>query len=90
MIVLNTKSGNLKITNTLLTLILSSSLTLTGCINQKEKKEIEVKKVSYTVEQLEKMSGERKYSIKNQSNNSKLVVHIYDNQSNYNKNSCNR
>lgn len=80
MIILNTNKGRIKINPKLLTLTLSltTSLTLTGCSEEKTKKELEVKKWSYTEEQVNELSSNKKYKIETQADESKVVVRVYD------------
>jgi len=90
MITLITNKGNIKIRKNLLTLVLSlsTSLTLTGCSKEKLTKELEIKKNSYTIEQLKEISSQKEYKIKNQAGNSKVVFHIFDSHIEHNINTA--
>lgn len=83
MITLNIKKGKIKISKHLLSIILpvsTTSLVLSGCgyINQTVKNELEVKKISYTNEEIDKMTSDKEYRIKSQIGNSKIVINTYD------------
>lgn len=83
MISLNTKKGKIKITKNLLSIILplsTTSLVLSGCgyTNQTVKNELEVKKISYTNEEIDKMPSAKEYRMKSQIGNSKVVINTYD------------
>ncbi len=77
--ILNTSYGKVKIRKKLLALVLSLSttLTLTGCSEERAKKELEIIKFSYTSEQLNKPTKLNE-KLKKQTGNSKAIFHIYD------------
>lgn len=83
MITLNTKKGKIKITKKLLSMILpvsTTTLILSGCgyINQNSKIDLEVKKISYTNEEIDGMPSDKEYRLKSQIGNSKVVINTYD------------
>ena len=77
--ILNTSYGKVKIRKKLLALVLSliTTLTLTGCSEEKTKKELEIIKFSYTSEQLNKPTKLNE-KLKKQAGNFKAIFHIYD------------
>ena len=83
MITLNTTKGKIKISKNFLSIILqlsTTSLILSGCgyVNQTTKTDLEIKKISYTKEEIDEMPSSKEYRTKSQFGNSKIVINTYD------------
>lgn len=88
MITVNSNKGIIKIRKKMLILTLALSTSLTGCSLSRQPKELNIKKINYKLDDVNKTSSKKEYKLRSQSGDSKAVFHIFDNKNNHNINNA--